>query len=60
MSGTLRVLAEAGTEGGGADLDQIIGVSIATGIITAGLLWIGILHRTRRITWLDTLATKVG
>lgn len=60
MSGTLSVLAEAGTEGGGADLDQIIGVSIATGIITAGLLWIGILHRTRRITWLDTLANKVG
>ena len=60
MSDTLRVLAEAGTEGGGADLDQIIGVSIATGIITAGLLWIGILHRNRRITWLDTLANKVG
>src|SRR6478735_9787662 len=60
MSGTLGVLAQAGTEGGGADLDQIIGVSIATGIITAGLLWIGILHRTRRITWLDTLANKVG
>ena len=60
MSGTLSVLAQAGTEGGGADLDQIIGVSIATGIITAGLLWIGVLHRTRRITWLDTLANKVG
>ncbi|MGK2869247.1 MAG: hypothetical protein ACSLFA_21850 [Mycobacterium sp.] len=60
MPGTLVVLAEAGTEGGGADLDQIIGVSVATGIITAGLLWIGILHRTRRITWLDTLANKVG
>lgn len=54
------MLAAAGTEGGGADLDQIIGVSVATGIITAGLLWIGILHRTRRITWLDTLANKVG
>lgn len=54
------LLAEAGSEGGGADLDQIIGVSVATGIVTAALLWIGVLHRTRRITWLDTLATKVG
>lgn len=60
MTGAWSVLAQAGTEGGGADLDQIIGVSVATGIITAGLLWIGILHRTRRITWLDTLANKVG
>ncbi|MGW0163273.1 hypothetical protein ACWDUN_28530 [Mycobacterium sp. NPDC003323] len=56
----MSVLAVEATEGGGADLDQIIGISIATGIITAGLLWIGILHRTRRITWLDTLGNKVG
>lgn len=60
MAGTLSVLAVEATEGGGADLDQIIGITIATGIITAGLLWIGILHRTHRITWLDTLANKVG
>lgn len=57
-AGTL--LAEAGSEGGGADVDQVIGISVAAGIITAGLLWIGVLHRTRRITWLDTLATRVA
>ncbi|WBP92941.1 hypothetical protein O6072_25000 [Mycolicibacterium neoaurum] len=60
MAGTLSVLAVEATEGGGAALDQIIGISIATAIITAGLLWIGILHRTRRITWLGNLGDKVG
>lgn len=60
MAGTLLVLAVEATEGGGAALDQIIGISIATAIITAGLLWIGILHRTRRITWLGNLGDKVG
>ncbi|MFL0173600.1 hypothetical protein [Mycobacterium sp. SMC-13] len=56
----VTVVAAAGTEGGGAALDQVLGMSIATGIITAGLLWIGYLHRQRRITWLKDLADKVG
>jgi hypothetical protein len=43
-------------EGGGAALDQVIGMSAATLVITAGLLWIGYLHRARRITWLNSLA----
>lgn len=60
MTGTAAVLAVEGTEGGGAALDQVLGLSVATGIVTAGLLWIGYLHRMRRITWLDTLANKVG
>jgi hypothetical protein len=45
-----------GSEGGGAALDQVIGMSVVAFVITAGLLWIGYLHRTRRITWLNDLA----
>ncbi|MFL0283778.1 hypothetical protein ACJH6H_00770 [Mycobacterium sp. SMC-21] len=56
----VTVVAAAGTEGGGAALDQVLGMSVATGIITAGLLWIGYLHRQRRITWLQNLADKAG
>ncbi|MDX1871535.1 hypothetical protein SBI67_05355 [Mycolicibacterium sp. 120266] len=56
----VSISAAAGTEGGGAALDQVIGMSVATAIITAGLLWIGYLHRQRRITWLQNLAEKVG
>jgi hypothetical protein len=31
-------------------------MSVVAFVITAGLLWIGYLHRTRRITWLNDLA----
>lgn len=50
------ILAQSGGEGGGAAFDQIIGISVATAIITVGLLWIAYLHRTRKITWLQTTA----
>ena len=60
MATQISVLAAAGTEGGGAALDQVLGMSVATGIITAGLLWIGYLHRQRRITWLQNLAETAG
>ncbi|MCW2563575.1 MAG: hypothetical protein JWQ31_2135 [Mycobacterium sp.] len=49
------VLAQ-GSEGGGAALDQVIGMSVVALIVTIGLLWIGYLHRARRITWLNNLA----
>jgi hypothetical protein len=51
----VSLLAQGG-EGGGAALDQVIGMSVATLVVTAGLLWIGYLHRQRRITWLNSLA----
>ena len=51
----VSVLAQ-GTEGGGAALDQVIGMSVVALIVTLGLLWIGYLHRQRRITWLNNLA----
>jgi hypothetical protein len=49
------VLAQ-GNEGGGAALDQVIGMSAVTLVVTIALLWIGYLHRQRRITWLNSLA----
>jgi hypothetical protein len=51
----VSILAQGG-EGGGAALDQVIGMSVAAMVVTAGLLWIGYLHRARRITWLNSLA----
>lgn len=54
-SGAISVLAK-GSEGGGAALDQVIGMSVVALIVTIGLLWIGYLHRARRITWLNNLA----
>ncbi|ALR11314.1 hypothetical protein BST43_07495 [Mycobacteroides saopaulense] len=50
----------AADEGGGAALDQVIGMSVAATIVSVGLLWIGYLHRQRRITWLQNLADRVG
>jgi hypothetical protein len=49
-----------GSEGGGAALDQVIGMSVAALVITLGLVWIGYLHRQRRITWLNDLAEWAG
>jgi hypothetical protein len=49
-----------GTEGGGAALDQVFGMTVATAIVTGGLLWIGYLHRTRRVTWVQNLAEFTG
>jgi len=58
-SETVSVLAQ-GSEGGGAAVDQVIGMTAATLVVTAGLLWIGYLHRQRRITWLNSLAEWAG
>ncbi|AKC38576.1 Uncharacterised protein [Mycolicibacterium phlei] len=56
---SLHIIAAA-DEGGGAALDQVIGMSVAATIVSGGLLWIGYLHRQRRITWLQNLAEKIG
>ena len=44
----------------GAGLNQVIGLSIAAMIISAVMLWVGWAHRTHRITWLNTVAEKLG
>jgi hypothetical protein len=49
-----------GDEGGGAALDQVIGMSAAALLVGAALLWVGYLHRTRRITWLKNFAEFMG
>jgi hypothetical protein len=54
-SESVSVIAQ-GSEGGGAALDQVIGMSVVAFVVTAGLLWIGYMHRQRRITWLNNLA----
>lgn len=59
-SSNVSVSAAAGTEGGGAALDQVIGMSVVAMIVTVALLWIGYLHRQRRITWLNNFAERLG
>ncbi|MCQ4121232.1 hypothetical protein [Rhodococcus tibetensis] len=54
------IFAQSGGEGGGAAFDQIIGITVATAVITIGLLWIAYLHRTRKITWLQSIADAAG
>jgi hypothetical protein len=54
-SESVSIIAK-GSEGGGAALDQVIGMSVVAFVVTAGLLWIGYMHRQRRITWLNNLA----
>jgi hypothetical protein len=44
----------------GAGLNQVIGLTIAAMIIGATMLYVGWGHRTRRITWLNTVAEKLG
>ena len=53
-------LVAQGSEGGGAALDQVIGMSAVAFVVTVGLLWIGYLHRQRRITWVNDLAEWAG
>lgn len=61
MSGRPSTAILAATEqGGGAALDQVIGLSVVAAIVTAVLLWIGYQHRTKRITWLNNLAERGG
>lgn len=53
-------LAQSGGEGGGAALDQVAAMTGGAGVIAIALLWVGHLHRTRRITWLRRLADGLG
>ena len=57
---TSQTLVAAANEGGGAAIDQVIGMSAVAMVVTLALLWVGYLHRMRRITWLKTLSERVG
>jgi hypothetical protein len=50
----------ASSEGGGAALDQVIGMTLVGAVVSAALVWIGYLHRNRRITWLTRLSEAFG
>ncbi|MBF6302338.1 hypothetical protein IU459_33070 [Nocardia amamiensis] len=52
--------AAPGAEGGGAALDQVAVMTGAAAVVALLLLWVGYLHRTRRITWLQRLADGLG
>lgn len=52
-------LAE-GTEGGGAALGEVIGMSVVGLVVGIILIWIGYLHRARKITWLHDLGERAG
>ncbi|MBA4854220.1 hypothetical protein H1R78_00440 [Nocardia farcinica] len=56
----IEQLTAQGTEGGGAALDQVAIMTGSAGVIALVLLWVGYLHRTRRISWLQTLADRLG
>lgn len=49
-----------GSEGGGAALDQVAIMTGSAGVVALVLLWVGYLHRTRRIAWLGRLADGLG
>jgi hypothetical protein len=56
----ISVLAAEGSEGGGAALNEIIGLTAVGGIVTLILLWIGWMHRQHKISWLTSLADWSG
>jgi hypothetical protein len=57
---SLLAAANEGTEGGGAAIGEVIGMSVVGLIVGVALLWIGYLHRQRRINWLNSLAEWAG
>ncbi|WP_434090493.1 hypothetical protein [Nocardia beijingensis] len=57
---TIGWFAAPGAEGGGAALDQVAIMTGAAGLVAVVLLWVGYLHRTRRITWLQRIADRIG
>lgn len=60
VDGRIAWAAAQGNEGGGAALDQVAIMTGSAGIVALMLLWVGYLHRTRKITWLGRLADGLG
>ena len=56
----ISILAAAGTEGGGAAIGQVIGMTVVALVIGALLCWLGYMHRTRKITWVNSAAEYAG
>jgi hypothetical protein len=61
MTGTTEIsIVAQGSEGGGAAIGEVIGMSAVGLVVGLVLLWIGFMHRTRKITWLNSLAEWAG
>ncbi len=61
MTGTSEIsYIAAADEGGGAALGEVIGMSVAGLVVGVALVWVGYLHRARKITWLNNLAEWAG
>jgi hypothetical protein len=62
MTGSTEIsfLAAAGTEGGGAAIGQVIGMTAVAVVIGVLLCWLGYLHRSRKITWVNSVAEYAG
>jgi hypothetical protein len=61
MTGSTEIsFLAAGTEGGGAALGQVIGMTVVAVVIGVALCWLGYLHRQRKITWVNSIAEYAG
>ena len=61
MTGSTEIsFLAVGAEGGGAALDQVIGMTAVAVVIGALLVWLGYLHRNRKITWVESVAEWAG
>ena len=62
MTGSMEIsiLAAAGSEGGGAAIGQVIGMTVVAVAIGALLCWLGYLHRARKISWVNDVAEYAG
>jgi hypothetical protein len=61
MTGSTEIFFVAtANEGGGAEISQVIGMTAVAVVIGALLVWIGYLHRARKITWVNSFAEWTG
>jgi hypothetical protein len=60
LSNEAGSIQSAGSEGGGAAIGQVIGLSVVALVLGAAMVWVGYAHRTHRITWLNTVAEAFG
>ena len=61
MTGSTEIsFIAAANEGGGAEIGQVIGMTVVALVIGALLCWLGYLHRARKITWVNSVAEYAG
>lgn len=60
LQSNITFLAAKGPEGGGAAIGEVIGMSAVGLVVGVILIWVGYLHRARKITWLHNLGEATG